>query len=890
MARVEAGRDDRASLAADAAASKCRAAADAVRDTLANAHREFTTRATLDEQLVSAATDAFDGRMARLTHSCVGTLGTLMDATEAQLLKRNHGKSLSNLLAFLHATAVARSRLARDAGHGTFGTSGTDGDGDPEAALALMLLLPRAENARVALVNHYRDDLTRCIEGPGTGHDPRTALATGALYWLGRPISSNGAESAAPHAPSFDELERVLAPHVTRAVTKASRDASKRQGATHTDTTRAALDAIVDAANSQLPRLASLPTHLTGEVIARLYARPAAKCVGDVLDGILDTMAHHPRNTNTNGYWEACVYGVMEWGETRALVDEFVETLLPKAVNAAAVANTWSPTLALRDAPSGHARLTLNAVFNKRREAYELTLRRVAFPSAAAIKSSDTKLKAAAAELRGGTSIGSDSVCVAALREASGVVTAIGRCPVKAVGGGAVLERAAGVTATCVGCLAAVARVIESALNDESALNETETVTERGDGSDDGSTIVPAPSSGTLAFEPAWSAMSAAVKARGLARKCEKMVLEGCPAGEFVGSVPGSQPCHEKAVLAARTAGALVRTLDGLAGAAEARAIRALLRPTTLALEGAAAQTWSSHRKPESMPKEPKWSPHVTSWTHTLARAVDRLATARSKSGIVDAMIRAMTTLAAAEVAGVYLRLTPSRAWRDRFAWDTRAFAAAVYAAEASVREDVAAVDDDNNRRAAIAKALVTRAALLRADTSRLSEVIPEVATYVGLGMANVVAARVGRGDAREVSAGHPWGPGPSPEELWERGVDDDEIGDGQSRDDAWRWLPKEALEPWPRTGEGLTDLTRAWAEVEATLVRTAPVGAVHSALWRRSELLDDDRTPLDETEAAGREAMRAEIERHRGAGTRAVEVDEDAGGFGGWGDGVEYY
>ena len=167
----------------------------------------------------------------------------------------------------------------------------------------------------------------------------------------------------------------------------------------------------------------------------------------------------------------------------------------------------------------------------------------------------------------------------------------------------------------------------------------------------------------------------------------------------------------------------------------------------------------------------------MTSWTHTLARAVDRLATARSKSGIVDAMIRAMTTLAAAEVAGVYLRLTPSRAWRDRFAWDARAFAAAVYLAEASVREDVAAVDDDNNRRAAIAKALVTRAALLRADTSRLSDVIPEVATYVGLGMANVVAARVGRSDAREVSAGHPWGPGPSPEELWERGVDDDEIG-----------------------------------------------------------------------------------------------------------------
>jgi len=177
MARVEAGRDDRASLA-DAAASKCRAAADAVRDTLANAHREFTTRATLDEQLVSAATDAFDGRMARLTHSCVGTLGTLMDAAEAQLLKRNHGKSLSNLLAFLHATAVARSRLARDAGHGTFGMSGTDGDGDPEAALALMLLLPRAENARVLLQRGAKledDELVDGLDAVDVAHSSAAA-------------------------------------------------------------------------------------------------------------------------------------------------------------------------------------------------------------------------------------------------------------------------------------------------------------------------------------------------------------------------------------------------------------------------------------------------------------------------------------------------------------------------------------------------------------------------------------------------------------------------------------------------------------------------------------------------------------------------------------------
>ena len=114
MARVEPRvDDDRASLA-DAAASRCRARADVVRDALASAHREFTARGTLDEPLVSAALDAFDGRIARLVAHDAPALGGFVDATDAQLLKRDHGAALSNLLAFARATAVARSRLAVD--------------------------------------------------------------------------------------------------------------------------------------------------------------------------------------------------------------------------------------------------------------------------------------------------------------------------------------------------------------------------------------------------------------------------------------------------------------------------------------------------------------------------------------------------------------------------------------------------------------------------------------------------------------------------------------------------------------------------------------------------------------------------------------------------------
>ena len=223
MARVEPRvDDDRASLA-DAAASRCRARADVVRDALASAHREFTARGTLDEPLVSAALDAFDGRIARAVAHDAPALGGFVDATEAQLLKRNHGAALSNLLAFARATAVARSRLAVDVASSPHGarvheTTGEGGEGGPGAALELMLLFPRAERTRAALLAHYSDELTRCLDGidvasrEGTrlaGDDPRTAVAVGAVFWLSRRLDVRGTD-AKPHAPSFDEIERVF--------------------------------------------------------------------------------------------------------------------------------------------------------------------------------------------------------------------------------------------------------------------------------------------------------------------------------------------------------------------------------------------------------------------------------------------------------------------------------------------------------------------------------------------------------------------------------------------------------------------------------------------------------------------------------------------------------
>ena len=387
MARVEPWvDDDRASLA-DAAASRCRARADVVRDALASAHREFTARGTLDEPLVSAALDAFDGRIARAVAHDAPALGGFVDATEAQLLKRDHGAALSNLLAFARATAVARSRLAVDVAssspherarlHETTGEGGLEGG--PGAALELMLLFPRAENARAALLAHYSDELTRCLDGidgaSRAGDDAKTAaVAVGAVFWLARRLDVRGTD-AKPHAPSFDEIERVLTPMVrARAATEAAAAFSPTAGAGGASSSSgiaelaAKLAAVAAAARAQLSCLSSLPERPGGEFIARVYGAPAAAVVGEALDDVLDVMTRQTGDADGGGggatgsgknslkteeeddedgkaAHRACVAGVRAWATVRAVADGFALVTLPAAVNDSLDANAWRPTL-----------------------------------------------------------------------------------------------------------------------------------------------------------------------------------------------------------------------------------------------------------------------------------------------------------------------------------------------------------------------------------------------------------------------------------------------------------------------------------------------------------------------------------------------------------------
>ena len=634
------------------------------------------------------------------------------------------------------------------------------------------------------------------------GIDPRTAVAVGAVFWLSRRLDVRGTD-AKPHAPSFDEIERVLTPMVRARAATATAAFSPTRGDTRGGPTcarlAAKLAATAAAARAQLSCLSSLPERPGDEFIARVYGAPAASVVGEALDDVLDAMTRRAgddggggggtRSTGErNGGEEdddedgeaahrACVAGARAWATVRAVADGFTRGALPAAVNAALDANAWRPTLAIRESPATRVVLVVEAAFASRRDAYESTLRRFAFPSAAALLEPLRRFDFPT--VRRTPASGTREVwnaCAGSLREAAAVVSAIVATPkadegvvdvVRGVPRGRAGDRAAGVVATCVACLERVARVAESALRGN--LNVA----------DAGGNRVPA--STTMGFDDAWTVMRAASRARRLARRCEAAVLEGSPAegNADIGSDPrsstgeGGYGEESRIVAAAKTAAALATRLDRVAGAAEARAIRALLRPATMTLEGAAAQPWRWHRKPERMPNEPPWSPHVDAWARSVDAAAARLAGAKSRDASGARMIAALATLAAAEAAGVYLRTTPSRAWRERFAWDCRRIATAIRDADSYIvdassgsRGRYLGESDLNSlgrsRRVAIAKALVTRAALLRADVREVIELLPELAAHVGLGMAKVAAGR-GADDVASIARGHPWGPGPSP-------------------------------------------------------------------------------------------------------------------------------
>ena len=208
----------------------------------------------------------------------------------------------------------------------------------------------------------------------------------------------------------------------------------------------------------------------------------------------------------------------------RAVADGFALVTLPAAVNDSLDANAWRPTLAIRDSLTARVAFVLEAAFASRRETYECTLRRFAFPSAATllkplrrfdfphgVRTPATTPAMKASEVW--------NACAGALREAAAVVSAIVASPPSDEGvvdvvrngrNGRAGDRAAGVVATCVACLERVALVAEYALRGD--LNVTDDVTAQ---------------SFQMGFDDAWTVMSAASRARRLARGCEAAVTGG---------------------------------------------------------------------------------------------------------------------------------------------------------------------------------------------------------------------------------------------------------------------------------------------------------------------------------------------------------------------------
>ena len=275
-------------------------------------------------------------------------------------------------------------------------------------------------------------------------------------------------------------------------------------------------------------------------------------------------------------------------------------------------------------------------------------------------------------------------------------------------------------------------------------------------------------------------------------------------------------------------------------------------------------------------------------------------------------------------MAATTLRIAPSRARRDAFAWDCRAIASTLAALDRVVRDAVLRDEDededergededergeartrsDEARRtvgssrvlAATSRALVRRAALLLAPADDVRAALPEIARLAvsGVTLAPGDDDRVGSfAGSFEERAAHlstlaesAFGRAPSPESLWDPR---DPAWDRPPPSDEWAWIPRddpartaaslldgdrvitgdgdERLSktpthsaPWPcprEAREAHEALERSWREAEAAEAARASAEERWAALAARSELADDDQTPLDEKEEAERKALR---------------------------------
>ena len=85
-----------------------------------------------------------------------------------------------------------------------------------------------------------------------------------------------------------------------------------------------------------------------------------------------------------------------------------------------------------------------------------------------------------------------------------------------------------------------------------------------------------------------------------------------------------------------------------------------------------------------------------------MGRGLRRIVADISSSVSASTAAAALGDLAAAEAAGIYMRLTPSRAWRDRFVWDCRTVAAVLCTVDEEANALAAAADAGADAAAAV--------------------------------------------------------------------------------------------------------------------------------------------------------------------------------------------
>ena len=707
--------------------------------------------------------------------------------------------------------------------------------------------LERVERNRAALLRAWRGALAETLRasdasrrrraeerGPGetlgdsddeneneneNAADAAAALAAGACLWLEARVERSSAPPGASDATNPRDVRGTFAEHCARALEVTDGGAGRTRGRTSTRTVDAAVDDTVDASALLARRLAnaaaaaevharvaaSLPlcdrtltTHTVSSEphLPSVFAAAAARAVGRALDEALD------RRLATQTASDADVEDV----ET---VAEEVESLLAAfgGARVACVAYSKRARERLADGDAQHASTSraFEAAFAARRERLETTLTGAARAFAASSRRFQLVTNDEVASF--------ESACAPALR----ALKAFAR----------VLEDPARMPRdTCAPERACAARALAAAGEGLAARAAALLAAEPLAGGFGAEPETPKPEPETAALRRACAASRVAAAAARAMRRLEAVEEEAQ-------MLMTDSRTHGLAERAER----LSKKKRSRASARVARAARAFAARVAAAsassalLEGAAAQTWGYHRKPEAMSGAQPCSPHVVVWRAQALRGLDRLEAAcfpclsvsndpekeaepaepkafsrfredvfaRDGENVFEtrSILAAYVEWVAAESVGAYARVVPSRAWRDRYVWDARTIAATVQVLDARLfryertSRGVADFGDENffqkfsaKRRVAesAARALVERAALLRCPASETLASLPEASFSEAL-----IDERSTR--ARDTDRFERLWFVPD-DELAEEGAEEGaRLGTGDARL-AWRWTP----------------------------------------------------------------------------------------------------